>query len=218
MKLYIGPYKNPITPYGIAKSICFWESSGITDEDTTADKLGEWLAISKDGGDSRLTKFCQWYNRKFMFDRKVKIKVHNYDSWNADQTMAMMIVPILKEIQDSKQGFSSVDDEDVPDVLRSDKAPPLTEDQINCDHYDELAPARWDWILSEMIWTFEQHANEDWEEQYYSGTSDLQFVGGTLVNGPNHTFKVDEEGRRKHVDRMLRGRMLFAKYYGGLWT
>ena len=218
MKVYIGPYKNHITPYSIAKSICFWEKPGIMDEDTMADKLGDWLANNKQGQPSRLTKFCQWYNRKFMQDRKINIKVHSYDSWSADQTIAMLIVPLLKEIRNSKQGFSIVDDEDVPENLRSDKSPPLTQEEINCGHYDELAPARWDWILDEMIWTFEQHTNDDWEEQYCSGTSDLQIVGGNLVDGPNHTFKIDMESRRKHMDRMLRGRMLFAKYYEGLWT
>jgi hypothetical protein len=218
MKVYIGPYKHPITTYSIAKFICFWERPGITDDDTAADKLGDWLAKNGNNKDSWLTKFCQWYNKKFMNDREVKIKVHNYDAWNADNTMALLIVPLLKKIRENKQGFSIVDDEDVPEYLRSDKAPPLTQDEIDCGYYDELAPERWDWILDEMIWSFEQHANEDWESQYYSGTSDLQIVNGTLVNGPNHTFKTDVEGKQRHMDRMLRGRMLFAKYYGGLWT
>jgi hypothetical protein len=90
-------------------------------------------------------------------------------------------------------------------------------------HYFE----RWDWVLDEMIWAFQQKL-EDWEEAYYSGETDTSFVkikekdekGEELyemVNGPNHTFEVDTEGMKKHEARIDNGIMLFAKYYGGLW-
>jgi hypothetical protein len=218
VKVYIGPYKDSITPYSIAKWICFWEKPGIFDEDTAADKLGDWLATNRKGEDSWLTKLCQWYNNQFTRDRKINIKIHNYDSWNADSTIAMLIVPLLKEIKNNKQGFSLVDDQDVPEHLRSDKAPALTQEELDCGNYDQLAPDRWDWILEEMIWSFEQSADDDWEQAYHSGDHDIQIVDGQLIKGPNDTFKIDREGRKAHLDRMLNGRMLFAKYYQGLWT
>ena len=75
--------------------------------------------------------------------------------------------------------------------------------------------------MDEMIWAFEQDTN-DWEEKYYSGVIDMlkqEVEGGCfrLVDGPNHTFKVDEEGIKKHHERINNGRRLFAKYYDGLW-
>jgi hypothetical protein len=218
LKVKIGPYINYIGPYQIADKIIFWEKKEILSDDshTLSDKLGKWLSENKDGSTTLLGKFCQWiYSKR---SRKVSIHIDGYDSWNADYTLAMIIAPLLKKIKEEKNGFSFVDDEDVPDYLRSDKSPPLTQEEIDCGHYDELAPARWDWILDEMIWAFEQHADDDWEEQYYSGNSDLQIVDGLLINGPNHTFSVNVDGKQKHLDRMSNGRRLFAKYYMCLWT
>jgi hypothetical protein len=75
--------------------------------------------------------------------------------------------------------------------------------------------------MDEMIWAFEQD-NNSWEEKYYSGVVDMrkEEVDSScfrLVDGPNHTFKVDEEGIKKHQERINTGRRLFAKYYDGLW-
>ena len=36
--------------------------------------------------------------------RKVEIEVHPYDSWNADRTLALIAVPILKQLQATKHG------------------------------------------------------------------------------------------------------------------
>jgi hypothetical protein len=35
--------------------------------------------------------------------------------------------------------------------------------------------------------------------------------------GPNHTFKIDEEGKKAHYDRIKNGHRLFGRYYFSLW-
>jgi hypothetical protein len=224
MKVYIGPYSNYIGPYQIADAVFFWKKKDLfsDNDDDLAYRLGTWLAEKKDGSPSLLAKFCLWIASKRK--RKVEIKIDEYDAWNADQTLAMIIVPMLKQIKSNKMGYSLVDDKDVPKELRSTQAPELTEEQKNTGCWDDYAEARWNWALDEMIWAFEQHADDNWEEQYYSGESDLRIVPSQdgqlseLVKGPNNTFKVDEKGKKAHLARMHRGRILFAKYYSNLWT
>jgi len=146
--------------------------------------------------------------------RKVKVKLHKYDTWNADHTLALVIVPVLNDLRGSKRGSPLIDDEDVPDDIRSTSADPKENEwDLDSNHHK-----RWLWVLDEMIWAFEQHAKPDWEQEFYSGDTDLDFVDNKMIEGPNHTFEVDREGLNKHRERMANGRRLFAKYYDCLWT
>lgn len=208
MKVYIGPHVNWFGPYQLAEKILFWKDKY---NDDSVHALGEKLASIKP-----IASFLTWmYDRK---QRKVKIHIDGYDVWNADHTLALIIVPVLKKLKEQKHGTSSVDDKDVPPHLRSTAATPLTEEEKNTGHVDNLWEARWDWVLDEMIWAFEQHASPNWEEQYYSGEMDwvLDKTEG-YTHGPNHTFKVDRKGVQMHRKRMENGRRLFAKYYEALW-
>jgi hypothetical protein len=224
MKINIGPYCNYIGPYQIADMVFFWKKKDLFSEndDDLAYRFGTWLSEKKDGSPSLLAKVCKWIDSKRK--RKIEIKVDKYDTWNADHTLALIIVPLLQQLKNTKCGYCLVDDKDVPKHLRSTAAPALTEEQKSSGQYDELAEDRWEWVLDEMIWAFESHADEEWEDQYYSGEGDLKIVAAAnsklfqLVKGPNDTFKVDEKGRNAHLARMHRGRMLFAKYYSNLWN
>lgn len=217
MKVKIGPYVPHIGPYQIAEKLIFWDNEKFTERDTLADKLGEKLANIE-----WLTKFCNWIytTRK----RTIKVRIDRWDTWSADHTLALIILPLLKQMREAKHGAPDVDDEDVPEHLRSTSAPPLTEEERSCGHSNGNWFKRWDYVLDEMIWAFEQHANEDWEQQFYTGKVDmyLEKVEGTnystMKDGPNHTFKVDREGLKKHSERMANGRRLFAKYYESLWS
>lgn len=224
MKVKIGPYVDYIGPFQIAEKILFWKDKNKLNEESPGElhkdsddihALGERLSKLK-----WLIRFCGWYNARQ--ERKISVKVDFYDTWSADHTLAMIITPVLKQLKEDKMGAPLIDDEDVPEELRSTSAPPLTEEEKNCGMTDENHFKRWDWVLDEMIWTFEQHSSE-WEDQYYSGESDIQFEKmengfSKLVHGPAHTFEVDREGIEKHRKRMDNGRMLFAKYYECLWA
>jgi hypothetical protein len=140
-----------------------------------------------------------------------------------DDTLAIIILPMLKQLKATKHGSPCVDMEDVPEELRCVPA-----SEAN-DYNDETIHKRWDWVLDEIIWAFEQkHPDNDWEEQYYSGNIDFKFVvskkdesGKPLLyqmeDGPKHTFKTDYAVMKKHEDRIQRGLVLFGKYYQGLW-
>lgn len=217
MKVRIGPYKSWIGPYQIADRVFFWIKDGesIIDEngnwidapETIKDRFGEWLASTW------VKDFCNWYYSKK--ERKINIRIDDYDVWNADNTLALIIVPVLKRLKEKKHGTPSVDMDDIPQYIRDTiTAKEGSEDYI----WNSIA---WEWILDEMIWAFEQ-STIDWEEQYHSGEVDLEskkLDNGLyeMIDGPKHTFKVDKEGMLKHEDRMANGRRLFAKYYRSLW-
>jgi hypothetical protein len=215
MKINIGPYKNWIGPYQIAEKILFWKDKY---DDKTVHEFGKWLSENKDGKDSLLTKFCTWIDSKRK--RKMKIHIDGYDVWNMNNTLGHIILPMLKLLKEKKHGAPWTDDEDVPEGqnLRSTEAPKKENDYDT----DENHFKRWDWIIDEMIWTFEQYTI-DWEDQYYSGVHDIVWKkkGDSdfyeMKKGPKDTFKVDNEGMQKHRERMQNGLRLFGKYYDGLW-
>lgn len=213
MKVYIGPYKNWIGPYQITDKIIFWNEE-------LANKFGEWL-------DTTWVKtFCEWVDSK----RKstIKVRIDQYDTWNMDSTLAYIILPMLKQLQKTKHGAPWVDDDDVPEELRSTNAPP-----VENNDWDDNVHKRWDYVLNEMIFSFEMK-NKCWYNEFYSGQHDVYFepsgeecenpVSGEkeklyqMKKGPNDTFKADYEGMRKVEERIQNGFRLFGKYYQGLWT
>jgi hypothetical protein len=154
----------------------------------------------------------------FIHPRINYIKIDRYDTWDMDKTLSPIILPMLKQLKVSKQGAPMVSDDDVPEELKSTSALPK-EDEWDTDsnHFK-----RWDYIMDEMIWAFEQLINDDWEDQYYTGESDYQFEKrddglSELVKGPKHTQEWDREGWTKHHERIDNGLRLFGTYYRGLW-
>lgn len=249
MKVHIGPYKNWVGPYQVAERILFWLDK---DKDDRVHKFGEWLAGYKKSEDedsgnmfrddehkSLLYKFLLWIDSKKK--RKVKIHIDKYDTWNMDGTLSLIILPMLKQLKETKHGSPIVDLEDVPEAMRTTDTeeydaqttfdfyhePDLQ--KIQCDLHD-----RWNWVMDEMIWAFEQKQPDvDWEQQYYSGVSDIRWkksektypnpITGEeestyqMIDGPNHTQKIDWVGLKAHQDRIDNGLRLFGKYFQGLW-
>ena len=156
------------------------------------------------------------------------IVIHDYDTWNVDVTLAHIIVPLLKQLKERKLGAHSVDNEDVSNELRASDEDLHTYSKNG--ETDKHFFDRWDYVIDEMIWAFQQKL-EEWEEQFASGEHDYKFVedpDNTLKDeegqpmykmeyGPNNTFEIDIEGMKKFQARMSNGYKLFGKYYEGLW-
>lgn len=253
MKIYIGPYKNWFGPYQLAEMLCFWVKKAPDEYGTMVypewvHEFGEFLAHGKnrprddsfswrgdqDPPKTWLYKFLLWVDSKKK--RKVKIHIDKYDTWNMDRTLALIVLPMLKQLKETKHGSPQVDMEDVPEAMRTTdteewdsqytfdfyQEPDLQ--KIQCDIHD-----RWNWVLDEMIWAFEQHQPDvDWEEQYSTGVADYysepcEFDENgkpklyEMKRGPNHTMVTDWDARQKHQDRINNGFRLFGKYFQALW-
>jgi len=158
-------------------------------------------------------------------ERVINVHIDKYDTWNMDSTLALIILPMLKQLRDTKHGSAMVDLEDIPEEMRVVGFDDLDHTQSNLDfgnkeEYEQLSwkqhEVRWNWVMDEMIWAFEQKTI-DWEEQFYSGEVDCDVGEDGMVYGPNHTFKVDYDALQNHHERMKNGFRLFGKYYEGLW-
>lgn len=215
MKIYIGKYLNYWGPFQIAD----WLSKFGASEDTCI-KVGDKL-------NKVIGPLCNWIHKKQK--RKIKIRIDRYDVWSLDHTLAYIIAPALRELKKDKHGAPFVDDEDVPENIRSTAAP-AKENEYDTDkfHFD-----RWDYVIDEMLFAFEALEKDDeWEDQFHTGVHDTTWAGvdedGNEVpnegaklfkmkEGPNHTAKFDVEGYTVVADRIKNGFRLFGKYYQSLW-
>ena len=135
-------------------------------------------------------------------NRAEKVVIDDYDVWNLDHSLALIIVPALKKLKEKKQGAPFVDNEDVSEELRASDEDLHTYSKNG--ETDDRYFDRWDYIMDEMIWAFQQKLEDDWDEQFFSG--------GHALNG-----KFNKEGYEKYSDRINNGFKLFGKYYNGLW-
>jgi hypothetical protein len=210
MKVIIGPYQSYVSPYQIADLLKY---VGVSDD--KCDDYGRWLS------DTWVGAACTWFNRHKK--RKVKVRIDAYDTWNMDHTLAYIVLPMLKQLQKTKHGSPFVDDDDVPDELKSTSAPPVKDWES-----DDNLHARWDYVLNYLIWTFEQY-NTDWESQYHTGEIDINWVEidptetddskklFEMKKGAKDTHQFDIVGYRAHQEKIQKGLILFGKYFSALW-
>jgi len=217
MKVKIGKYVNWIGPYQL---VGWLEKFGVSED--RCDAIGKWLS------ETWVNDVCNWIHDKR--DRKVKVKIDYWDVWSMDETLAHIILPMLRMIREDKHGAPHVDQDDVPEELRATQE---ELDQINQDgSVDDKFFQRWEWIVDEMIFAFESK-HIPWESEYMSGNADYIDVPVDkdlnpvdrdkaeyfeMQEGPKHTFKVDTAGMMKHQERISNGFRLFGKYYESLWT
>jgi hypothetical protein len=223
MKVEIGHYRNWTGPYQIADKIFFWIDRRVffADNDPRLDrwdykahdKFGDWLAEV-----NWVSNLCNWVESKKK--RKVKIRIDHYDTWSMDHTLSLIIHPMLVQLKATKHGSPFVDDEDVPEHLRSAAAPPLTEEEKNYGGVDKLHEARWDWILDEMIWAFYQEANEDPDGPESPSAYSRKISDGIPFDGsPENVMSWEKyhEENTKFDARKANAFKLFGRYYRALW-
>jgi hypothetical protein len=218
MKVYISKYRDHwLSPYTICEKICWWREIDYDEPwvQRAVKILGPVMDVYK--------KFLDFVHPPINY-----IKIDPYDTWNMDSTLSPIILPMLRQLRKDKHGAPYVDDADVPANLRSTTpaAKKAKKEQGDTDgnHFH-----RWDWILDEMIWAFEELVDDTWEEQYFSGTSDYTWIPSKeldakgrpltyeMKKGPKDTRKYDKKGWTKHSARIDNGVRLFGKYYRALW-
>lgn len=177
MKVNIGPYHSWIGPYQLAEKILFWRD----EDDDSVHEFGEKLSKS-----NLLVAICKYIDSKK--NRKTQVRIDNYDTWSMDYTLAHIVTPMLKQLKEKKHGAPFVDDEDVPEYLRKSAAPPTKNEWDTDDNHFK----RWDWVMDEMIFAFENKLNDDWDG-------------------------IEWEERRVIEERMQNGFVLFGKYFQSLW-
>lgn len=222
MKVYINCYKNHwFSPYKILEKVCFWEKDRdefYNLEDKPNNKYEKWINMLNPLCE-KLQSFLDVVHPKVDY-----VKIDRWDTWSMDHSLGKIALPMLKQLKQSKHGAPYVDDEDVPEELKSTSTPPKENEWDTDDNHFK----RWDYVLDEMIFAFENHLDDSWQEKYRSGEIDWKSVPckwdengkATLfetVNGPNHTYKCDYDAIQIIEDRIGNGFKLFGKYYRNLW-
>jgi len=206
MKAYIGPYKKWWSTYEIASLIPFTS-------DEQQEKIGNFLYKTW------LTNICNWIN-KLSGERKIKIRIDKYDTWSMDNTLAMIILPMLKQLKKTKQGSALVDDEDLPVYMRHT----FSNGPDDCETDDRWVHYKWEWVLNEIIWAFENELDDSWEDQFVHGEPKYEFNNNfwkdteySQMIQTNPDYWVDREAIKEYDARIKNGFRLFGKYYRGLW-
>lgn len=209
MKIYINkPKDNWISPYTIIEKAMFWRE---VDYDEPIVK--RWKTI--------LEPFCTILcDVRSFFNRDIKyIKIDTWDVWSIEHTLSPIILPMLKELKRVKHGAPFIEDEDVPPKLRAnrklnyegnvDPALHRIEDDVDSKFFK-----RFNYVLDEMIWAFEQLSMDDHEGKFYDHTESRKEID---LNKSVLRIKVNRVGLRKHNERIDNGLRLFGKYYRTLW-
>ncbi len=191
MKIFIGKYSNWVGPYQIADIL---QKFGFSEDycyDLGKKLSGTWIYTA-----------CNWFESKKK--RKIKIKLHRYDTWGMDHTLALIIVPMLKQLKATNHGYGMVDKEDVPESLHG---------TYGTDQESFYSKEAWDWVMDEMIWAFEQIEDSDSDSQFF----DHSDCDTEDPFDDKSKIKIDKEGLKNHRARVKNGTILFGKYYQSLW-
>ena len=142
--------------------------------------------------------------------RQEDVFLDEWDSFNADHTIALIAAPLLQQLKLTKHGSGMVDDEDVPEELRSTSAPPKENEWDTDDNLHK----RWDWVLDEMIWALTEHARGNGDSKFYDH-SEVDEEADIMVQVAQ--IKCDREGLEAYNKRKQRGFELFGRYFQNLW-
>jgi hypothetical protein len=223
MKIYKSSYRSHwISPYTVIDYVFFWtdwsrcsRKRGLVEDKDWVDRPA-WVEPATNYLDP-ICRAVQWCLDRIHPSINL-VKIDYYDTWSMDHTLADIVLPMLRQLQATKHGAPFTDDSDVPEYLQSHMAQPKEHEWDT----DSLHFMRWDWILDEMIWAFEQKVKDDAEGQFFDHSAYKDDPKGTdtwldeMSKGASRV-KYDQEGHKKWQDRKANGFRLFGKYYEALW-
>ena len=197
MKVYIGPYRDNITVAHWYRRWIKWrhKKSYWDVEEAEYTKLDWFVETMCDMIDKVILAPINRFRRK---ERKVDIRIDPYDTWSADHTLALIILPVLRQLKETNHGYGGTDREDAPDD------PEYGDDRAEHEPRG-FSQKRWDYVMDEMIFAFEKIAEDiDWDLDIWK-KYDEQWTDEAY------------EERNAIQKRINNGLRLFGKYYQSLW-
>ena len=150
-------------------------------------------------------------------NRKISVKIHEYDCWGLATTLAMVIHPALVEFQKQEKNGCSPIFMGAPDLNEHDHS----------DKAIKIGQEKFKEILDKMIWSFNQLSlDEEFDESPRCPSPirvdpDVKQANGCIRMGDRYYQDGALEKWRKEIkaydDRIQEGIDLFAKYYQYLW-
>ena len=156
----------------------------------------------------------------FTKGQRIKIEIDRHDTWSMDHTLAWIILPLLLQLKETKHGFPSMVSSQYDNVQPGQMCFDFMYEDSPEAYLEDLK--KWDDILDKMIWSFKQIVEDEYDQVYHHGKSELttKKIGNGSVevvdlNSNGHWY--DHVGHRLHEERIQEGLDLFAKYYRCLW-
>jgi hypothetical protein len=147
-------------------------------------------------------------------ERKIKIKIDHWDTWSMDDTLSHIIHAMLIQLKETKHGSPFVDDEDVPEAIRSTSAKPKEKGQW----IDEFHHQRWEYVIDEMIWTFSQIKSGDYDSEFYYEDQSKVVENPQTFSEMTAHLTFDHGKIQEKQNRITNGCRLFGKYFQSLWN
>lgn len=186
----------------LADLVFFWiKDDDDREEDTIKDKFSSWLY----GDHEKQTwfyKICNWIYEK-RSKRRVIVRIDKHDTWSMYSDLTLIILPMLKDLQGIKHGAPHIEDEDVPEHLRSTTAPPKENEWDLDDRWFE----RWEYVIEEMVWAFEQIVYDD----------DFEYEPCYHIRPDGSLGEWMKDEAAEYNARIQNGTILFGKYFRNLW-
>jgi len=138
-----------------------------------------------------------------------KVKLDTADTWSAQETIALIAHPLLKQLRATKHGYAYVPDEDVPDSLKT--------------HNIEHDEAKYNWVLDEIIWALDEIATSNVNAPELDSSIELFDTSGEswvlrdLTDEEELAFNKFRTEHDAYDARIQNGCALFGKYFQSLW-
>lgn len=171
---------------------------------------------------NKLHKFRQWLNRD-------KIRIDKWDTWSMDYTLAPIIIPLLKQLKESKHGIP------IDFVHQLDKQfwSGVEQEQLELfpetiDVYENESVRQWNMCLDHMIWSFEQLVRDGEGDAYwepYWVDMKPEEIADEMKNstipemfgGEKVYKKIHNEMYELYNNQVQEGFELFGKHFRSLW-
>jgi hypothetical protein len=173
--------------------------------------------------------------------RTEKIHIDPWDTWSMDYTLALIILPMLNQLKESKHG--------APSSMPSFGMQSNTHRQLCLGFYkdgDDLADKagfeQWDEILDKMIWSFEEIIRDDppefwitkpiwhdnWEDNWVEiDSDDFSRLPDEIIDNDDSDNKyqlvlkrsgeLDHKALEEYNNKVQDGLSLFGKHFRNLW-
>lgn len=175
------------------------------------------------------------YNRYLRSKNRVHVKIDRWDLFSLDHTLSLIILPALQKFKEDDRVSFQVDDEDVPDNIKSTNSKPY---DSSIGELDDFYFDRSKYIMDAMIYSFEKIVDDSWEHDFYSYPNDVrpefkfiavdydgnevdedEYEGEVMYKmDMNNRMNIDRDGINAINDKIDFGLKMFGKYYRGLWV
>lgn len=130
-------------------------------------------------------------------DREAVIKIDDWDVWSVDETLKLIIHPLLVKLKRDTNSYPCVDEEGVEGAT---------------------GMGAWLSVLDKMIYAFDPKGKPDLDEYDFEFPESVSFNEIKLAVKEEPEYIRYKEDVIEYEEKCKEGLRLFAKYFTSLWT